>query len=84
MVIMKMRDQDVIDLADPGFSGGGCNPVRIAALIPRPSRVDQQRLSRRGNEQSCLAALDIDEVDVKGLACFRNGGCPGGDSQPQT
>src|SRR5579859_1866192 len=65
VVIVIMGQQDIIDLADAGTLGCSKNPVRIAATIFRPAGVDEQRLSRWGNEEGRLAALHIDEINLK-------------------
>ena len=65
MVIVIVGQQHVVDLADARALGCSKNPVGIAAIVVRPSCVDEQRLPGRGDKQRGLATLDIDEVNLK-------------------
>src|SRR4029077_9530967 len=83
VVVMKMGDKDVFFFLDPSFSSASHNPVRVTAFVPRPAGVDQQRLPGRSDEQSSLAAFDIDEVYVQGFVS-RTRRRPGCDPQSET
>ena len=43
---------------------GGNDPVGVAAFIARPAGIDQQRLPRWTDDERCLPAFDVDEVDL--------------------
>jgi hypothetical protein len=63
---MPVGDNQVVDLGDAGV----LHRVDNAAGIARRSRagiagVHQKRFARRRNKQSCIAAFDIDHIDVE-------------------
>jgi hypothetical protein len=63
MVIVIVGQQDVVDFADARALGSSKNPVGVAAIVVRPTRVNEQRLPGWSYEQCGLAAFDIDEVN---------------------
>ena len=62
MVVVIVGQQHVVDLAYARTLGCGKNPVRVAAIVARPSCVNEQRFARRGYKKCGLAALNVDEV----------------------
>src|ERR1700759_337437 len=68
MVGMVMSEQQIIDPGHARIFGCGDNAACIESVVTCPSGVDQQRLSRRGDEESRLATVDIDEIDLKIMA----------------
>jgi hypothetical protein len=61
VVVVKVRDQDIIDLADSRLLGDGNNAVGVPPVIPGPAGIDQKRMLAGCDEQSRLSAFDIDE-----------------------
>ena len=61
VIHVKVCDQDVVELADPGLLGHGNDAVGVSAIIAGPTRVDQQRFAGRRDEQRRLATLNIHE-----------------------
>jgi hypothetical protein len=59
-----MRDQHVVNLADPGLFCRGNDAICVATVIVRPTSVNEQRLVCGRDKQRCLSAFDIDEVDL--------------------
>ena len=64
-------DQHVIDLLQSRLMGSGQDAIGIATVIAGPAGIDQQRLTRGAHDQRCLAAFDIDEVDLQRLGSRR-------------
>ena len=65
MVIVIVRDQHKINLLDAGILRGRGDAIRVTPAIPRPSRVDQQRLPFRRNKQRRLPALNVDKINLQ-------------------
>ncbi len=63
VIAMIVRRPHVVDLPHSGGLEGIENAAEIA--LPRVAAVDQQRLSRRADEERRLPALGIDVVDVQ-------------------
>src|ERR1700733_165857 len=68
MIHVIMREQNIVDAADPCRLGCGGNAVRIARLMSRPSCINQQRMLRWSHEERCLSAFHIDKKNLKGIA----------------
>src|SRR6267143_2900781 len=77
VVLMEMCQQNKIDPLNRRLSGRSHDTVCIAAIIARPARVDEQRLPARGDKQRGLAALNIDEIDLKSVPSLTRWRCPG-------
>jgi hypothetical protein len=67
VVWMEVGDQEVIDVIDAGVADGGHDTPGVAAVVARKTCVHEQRLASGRDDQSGLAAFDIDEVDVERL-----------------
>ncbi len=79
VVMMEVRDEQVIDLFDARFVGSRQYSIRISSptrlnraivgvgTIPRPTRVDEQRVPVGRDNEGGLATLHIDEVDIERL-----------------
>src|SRR2546430_15717710 len=67
MVVVKMCDQHVINLADPGQFDCRNDAIGIAAIVARPARINEQRLSFRRDEECGLAAFYVPKIDLEGL-----------------
>src|SRR5579859_5901933 len=65
VVAMVVRDEHVVDLCQTGLVSSGEDSISIAAFVARPAGINQQRLSRRTYYQRGLAALYVDEIDLK-------------------
>ena len=80
MIAMIMGDQEIIDLRDAGLMGGSQDAVGVAAFISGPTGIDEKGLACGRHDQSRLAALYIDEIDLQGLG---RGGlrCPCGHDE---
>src|SRR5215471_20551899 len=65
VVHVKVRDQDVVDFAEARLFCRRDNAIGIAALVPRPARVNEKRFFFRSHKQRRLTAIDINEVDVQ-------------------
>ena len=76
VVVVKVRDQHMVDALDAGISHGGQNALGVAAVVAGPTSVDQQRLAGWRYEQRGLAAFNIDGIDAE-LASGRSGLCLG-------
>ena len=76
VVTVIVRDQDIVDLLQASLMRRGKNTIGVAAFIPRPACVDQQRLARRAHDERGLSAFYVDEVNLHGLG--------GGSGGPKT
>src|SRR6185437_11042507 len=65
VVIVIMREQHVIDPADPRLVGGGYDTVRVAAIVVRPSSIDEQGLAGRSYKERGLAALHVNHANLE-------------------
>ena len=63
VVVVKMRNQHMIDALDAGIFHGGQYALCVAAVVAGPASVDQQRLARWRDQQRGLAAFYIDGID---------------------
>ena len=64
VVVVIVSDQHVVDVAEARALRSCDNAIGVAVVI-RPASVDQQRLSRGGDEERRLPTLYIDEVDLQ-------------------
>ena len=64
VVLVKMRDQEIVDAGEARVLDRGHDPIGIAAVLLRIAGVDEQRLPRRRDDERRLAAFDVDEIDV--------------------
>ena len=78
VVAVKVRNQQIVDLGDPGVPHGRLNALGVAKIWSRPAGVHQHRFTIGRDHQSGGAPLDVDPVDVKGGWCLRVGGTCGG------
>src|SRR5260370_38479887 len=73
---MEMRDEQIVDMRDPGVPGGRGYPsgitsvarmtgLRLECPASRKPRVDEQRLPRRRHKQCGLTTFDVDEINVE-------------------
>jgi hypothetical protein len=71
VVVVIVDDQQEIEPLDPGelHSLGNALPVALHRL----ARINQQRLSGRGDEQRRLSALHVNEENLQRLEIFRSG-----------
>src|SRR5262245_26283077 len=74
VVAVEMRDYQVIDLLDTGRLRSCTDPLGITAIEPGPAGIDKHRLLGRRNQQCCLPALDVDEVNIQSLCAAQPGG----------
>ena len=85
MVGVKMRHQQEVDAGYAGVFRGGKNPLRVTRLSrvasprsesprARKSRVNEQRLASRSDDEGGLPAFHIDEVDIERLSRLENRG----------
>ncbi len=73
VVVMEVRDQEVIDAIDARRAGGCEDPIGIAAADGRAAptaartiaRINQERLALRSYDEGRLSPLDIDEEDFE-------------------
>src|SRR5262249_47971919 len=75
---VKVGDEQIVDLPDPGITRCGHDAVRVAGLvrvarpescaIARPTRVDEQGMMLGGHDERRLPALDVNEINLKRLA----------------
>src|ERR1700758_56870 len=65
VIVVIVGDQHVVDAAEASTLRSSDNAIGIAEVVIRPAGINQQRLSRRGDEERRLATLDIDEVDAE-------------------
>ena len=78
MVLVKMRDQEVVDSFDAGVLGGRGDAIGVPAVVAGPTGVDQHGFAGGRHEQRGLAAFDVDEVYFKILGGGEQGGAHGG------
>ncbi len=71
VILVQVRDEEVVDALHAGIAHGGDDAVGIARVEPRITGVDEQRLPGRRDDERGLPAFDVDEVDVER---FRRGG----------
>jgi len=67
MVVVKMGDQHVINLADPGQFSCSDNAIGVTAVEAGPPCVNEKGLTGWGHEKRGLAALDVNEIDLQNL-----------------
>jgi hypothetical protein len=65
VVIVIMRKQHIIYPAYARLVGGGYDAVRVAAIVVRPSGIDQQGLAGWSYEERGLAALHVNDVNLE-------------------
>ncbi len=70
VVAMIMSDEDVIDLLQARRPRRSQDAPGIPAAKTRPASINQQGLAARINDQRCLSALHINEIDFERLRCF--------------
>jgi hypothetical protein len=87
MVVMEVRNQNVVDPANSGEFRCGDNTIGISPIVIRPARVNQQRLLCGRDEQGRLSSFDIHKKDphwLASVACYRCARKPEkGDNQNQ-
>src|SRR5260370_20786326 len=84
VVLMEMCQQNEINFRNCRISSRCDDTVCIAAIVAWPARVDEQRLPARCNKQRGLAALNIDEIDLKTVPSLTRWSCPGHRQQGET
>ena len=67
-----MGDEHIVDLLDPCRFGGSHDPVGIPTIEAGPSRINQQGLAGRRDDQSSLSPLDV-EWHKSGVASIWRG-----------
>ena len=70
VILVQVRDEEIVDALQAGIAHGGDDPVGIACVEPRVAGVDEQGLPGRRDDERGLPAFDVDEVDVES---FRRG-----------
>ena len=65
MIAVKVRDQQVIDLLDPGLLRGLVDALGVAIAGRGVAGVHQQALPRGRDDQRGGAAFDVDPIDVQ-------------------
>jgi hypothetical protein len=75
VIVVVVRDQQVVQPGQAGLLHRGEHPIDIAIPVSRMPCVDQHRLAGRGDEERRLASFDVDEVDVERFLdlCARGG-----------
>ncbi len=63
VVGVEVGDEHVVEFGNAGVVHGGKDAIGVAAVVSRPSAINQKGRPRRGDEQRGLAALHIDGVD---------------------
>ena len=66
VIDVEVSDQHMIDLRDASVVHRGDDAVGVAAIVARPSGIDEQRSLGRRNEQRRLPAFHVDGVDGEG------------------
>lgn len=67
MIAMIVGDEDIVEPLEFGQLGGFCNAVGIATIESAPASIDEERLTRRTDDERGLAAFDVDEKDLQHL-----------------
>jgi hypothetical protein len=70
VIHVEVGDEQVIDACDAGVLHGCLDAVGVAAIVAGPAGVDEQGFAGGGDQQSGLAAFDIDGVDEEMLRRF--------------
>ena len=86
MIAMPVSNDQVIDLRNAGVFQSGHDAFGIAnGARSHVPRVNQDRLTRGGNKEHRIAALDIDDIDVQCRSCRPRLGSQGrrGNSEGQ-
>ena len=65
VVRVEMGHKQVINCRYPGIVRRRYDPRSIAAVIARPSGINEHRLPSRGDKKRRFASLNIDDVDLK-------------------
>ena len=65
VIVVIVGEEDVVDALEARTFGGGDNAIGVAAAVAGPTSVDKQGFAFRRDEQSGLAAFDVDEVDAE-------------------
>src|SRR6185312_357073 len=80
VVNVIVSDEEVVDLADASLLAEGQNAVGVAAVGRGPAGVDEQAFAGGGDEEGCLTAFDVGEVDFEraGFLCGLLGWGEGG------
>ena len=65
MILVIVRDHQIVDLFDAGVVGGGDDAVGIAIVKAVIAGIDQHGLTGGRNKQGRLAALHVDRVDLQ-------------------
>ena len=74
VVLVEVRDQQVIDCLHAGVLGGRGDAVGVAAVVAGPAGIDQHGFAGGRHEERGLTAFDIDEVDLEILGGGEQGG----------
>ena len=64
MIGVKMAEDEVVDLLEPGLLGRRGDSLGVA-IADFPAGIVQQRLAGRRHDQRGGAAFDVDPVDVE-------------------
>jgi hypothetical protein len=61
---VKVAEDEVVDLLEPGLLGGREDPLGVA-IADFPAGIEQQRFAGRRHDQCGRAALDVDPIDLQ-------------------
>jgi len=70
MVGVKMGDQHVINLADPGQLSRSDDAIGVAAIVAGPARINEQRITFWRDEECGLAAFHVHKIDLQRLTAL--------------
>ena len=81
MIAMPVRDDQPVDLGQPGILGGGIDTLGIADRAVGVAGVDQERFTGRVHEQRRVAAFDVHDIDIERRAGRLRSGGNGGQAK---
>ena len=72
MIVVIVGDEDEVNFFDASVVSGGDDASSVAIVVVGPAGVDEKGLSVGRDEESGLAAFDVDEINLQGF-CGRSG-----------
>ena len=70
MVAVIVSDHNVVDLVDAGELCGSRNAIGISVVEAGPPGIDEHRLPGGADEERCLSAFHVNEIDVERTLSF--------------
>ena len=67
MIVVIVGDEDEVNFFDASIVSSGYDASSVAIVVVGPAGVDEQGLSGGHDEESGLAAFDVDEIDLQGF-----------------